>query len=79
MQHSRPGVVSRDGNGGLERERAGVHGHAAEHLLLSLGQQAVAPVHGCRQRLVPVRGRPIAASQQPEAVIEPRGQVVQAQ
>ena len=55
----------------LERRPAGEDREPAQDGPLRLGQQVVAPVDGGAQRLVPGEGRPAAAGQEAEAVVQP--------
>jgi Sigma-70, region 4 len=61
--------------GGLQRERPRKHRHRAEHPLLVLIQQPVAPLHRGRRRPLPGRRRPVPASQQREPVTDPLQQM----
>ncbi len=61
--------------GRVERAAAGEHGQTIEHALLVLEEQVVAPLdHGAERLLARQRGAD-AAGQQPEPVVEPRGEL----
>ena len=62
--------------GGVERPAAREDRQPPEQRPLRLGQQPVAPVDQAAQRLVPRERRPAAAGQQAEAVVEPRGDLL---
>ncbi len=67
------GVERRDRFGRFQRPAAGEHREAAQHRALVLGQQVVTPVDERAQRLLAGQRALVAARQQAEAVVKPRG------
>jgi hypothetical protein len=59
--------------GGLQRPASGEHSKSLEQPPLGCAQQVVAPIEGRGQGLVARRGGATDAAQQPEALVEPRG------
>ena len=68
-----------DGLGPFEREAAGEDGQAAEEGALGRGEQGVGPVDERPERLVAGQGRPAAAGEEAEAVVQARGDLLHAE
>jgi hypothetical protein len=56
----------------LERPASGEHGQGAEERALLVGEKVVAPLNGGPERLVPRQRAAPAAGQEPEAIVQPR-------
>ena len=72
-------VIRRYRTSGLQREAAGENCQTTQHHALGLGQQLVAPVKRRSQRLMTRQCGPAAARQQGEAIVQPRGQTLDAE
>ena len=72
-------VARADRLGGLQRPAAGEDRQPPQQRPLRLGQQVVAPVERRPQRLLARQRGPAAAGQQPEAVVQPPGDLLDRQ
>ena len=72
-------VAGADRLGRLERPAPGEDRQPPEQRALRLAEQVVAPVDQRAQRLLARQGRPAAAGQQPEAVVQPGGDLLDRQ
>src|SRR5206468_13071544 len=72
-------VAGADPLGGGEGAAAGEDGEAPEYRALFIGEEVVAPVDRCAERLVAGHRNTTAAGEQAEAVIEPRRDLLDGQ
>ena len=72
-------MLALDRLGGLQCPATGKDGETTEQDSLRLGQQVKAPVDGCPQRLLAGQRRPVAAGQQPKAVVQAGGDLLDRQ
>src|SRR4029453_1283393 len=68
--------IGQDGSRRLERKASSENGQSPQHALLRLGQELIAPVEGCTQSPMPRKRRPASSRQQPETVIQARGNLL---
>ena len=65
--------------GCLQREAADEHAEAAEHSLRGRVEEVIAPVDGCLQRSLSSHRAAGASGEQPEALVEHAGELLDAQ